>query len=91
MRAQGAAVSSEPGCRVVPKKEVAINPINPRGELALRQRKSSLLCSFLNRFMPRLAGSIRREILSRVVLFSIFYFNIFVQLLFGPASKIMLM
>ena len=35
MRVQGAAFSSKPSCRVVPKKEVTINLINLCGELAM--------------------------------------------------------
>jgi hypothetical protein len=82
-----------PAGRAFPKKEVAINPINPRMGWEARfdpGRKSSISRSFLTRFRPRLAGSNAADVLQGLVFFSYLISNIFVAALFEWTNKIML-
>ena len=86
---------ASPGAARVPKKEGAINPINPRGELARLAfapvRKSSISRSIVVRSTARLAGSHAFSVLQGVVFFSYFISPIFVAALFESANKITLM
>ena len=75
----------------VPKKETAINPINPRGELAIPGRKLSVSRSILVRSRRRLAGWIAPDSFYTVVFFLYFISNIFFAILFKPSNKIMVM
>jgi hypothetical protein len=82
------------GCRGVPKKEAAINPINPRMSWDARfapGRKSSVSRSILIRLRPRLAGSTAADVLQGLVFFSYLISNIFVAALFEQAKKMMFM
>jgi len=90
---KGLQPGASPGAACVPKKEVAINPINPLSELDARPapvRKSSIPRSILIRSGPRLAGSYAFDVLQGLVFFSYLISKIFVYTLFEPASKIML-
>ena len=78
----------------VPKKEIVIDPINPRVSWdahLIPGRKLSISRSILVRFALRLAGSTAIDVLQGVVFFSYFFSNIFVCTLFEGANKIMIM
>ena len=85
----------EQGKSRVPEKEVAINPINPRNELANARsapgRKLSIACSIPARFGRHLAGSGAFHVPQKVILFSIYSILFSVTPYFGWANNILLM
>ena len=74
-----------------PEKEVAINPINPCGELAIPERKPDVSHLLLVRLTARLAGSTAIGVLQGVATFSDLFSDIFMRALFERATKITLM
>ena len=77
----------------VPKREGAINPINPRGAGNARSRsgrKSSIASSIIDSFRQFLAGSPAFDVLQGLVFFSYFIFEILVAAFSESPNKIMI-
>jgi len=90
-RGEGAPPAGKQGKPRVPEKEVAINPINLCGELAIPEQKLDVSHLLLIRLTARLVGSTAIGVLQGVVIFSDLFSDIFMRALFERANKIMLM
>lgn len=76
----------------LPEKEIVINPINPRDELAtLAVRKLSLLGSILNHLVPFPAGSTEREAMQKMVIIIISFYHFIIAADFKQGAKGMIM